>query len=252
MNLEVIEEYYDAAPRPLAAVEEIGPFTLFVRNDPTGWPYYARPRLGVVGRFTVDDISAVLARQATLGEPAALEWVHEVTPTLRDAAQAAGLVVESCPLLALPRGSELPTPNPPARHHVERLTADSPRLADVLGAIGAAFSEVDTWSDSGTGPWPGLLSAGLTRLVGAFESGGAVGGGSHSPRGTTTDLTGIGVLPKARGQSIGRVITALLAEDARALGVETIFLSAQDDAVARVYARVGFESVATACIASRP
>ena len=250
MKLEVIEEYYDAAPRPLAAVEEIGPFTLFVRNDPAGWPYYARPRLGDVGRFTVDDISEVLARQAALGEPAALEWVHEVTPTLRDAAQAAGLAVASCPLLVLPRGSELRAPRLSARLHVEQLTADSPRLADVLGAIGAAFSEIDTWSDSGTGPSRGLLSAGLTRLVGAFESGDAVGGGSHSPRGTTTELTGIGVLPKARGQSIGGAITALLAEDAKALGVETIFLSARDESVARVYARVGFERVATACIAS--
>jgi predicted GNAT family acetyltransferase len=38
-------------------------------------------------------------------------------------------------------------------------------------------------------------------------------------------------------------------DDARERGVRTIFLSAQDDAVARVYERVGFVRVGTACIA---
>jgi GNAT superfamily N-acetyltransferase len=37
--------------------------------------------------------------------------------------------------------------------------------------------------------------------------------------------------------------------DARERGVETVFLSAQDDAVAHVYERVGFVRVGTACIA---
>ena len=38
--------------------------------------------------------------------------------------------------------------------------------------------------------------------------------------------------------------------DARERGLETVFLSAQDDAVARIYERVGFERVGTACIAT--
>jgi predicted GNAT family acetyltransferase len=40
----------------------------------------------------------------------------------------------------------------------------------------------------------------------------------------------------------------VLAEDATAAGATTVFLSAGDDAVARVYERVGFRRVATACI----
>ncbi|WP_394816301.1 hypothetical protein [Streptomyces mooreae] len=37
--------------------------------------------------------------------------------------------------------------------------------------------------------------------------------------------------------------------DARSWGVEPLFLSAGDDDVARIYARLGFRSVATAMIA---
>jgi hypothetical protein len=42
--LRTLEDYYDAAPRPLATTEEVGPFALFLRAG-DDWPYYARPRL---------------------------------------------------------------------------------------------------------------------------------------------------------------------------------------------------------------
>ena len=45
--LQRLETYYDTAPRALATTEDLGPFTLFVRTDPTGWDFYARPRLGL-------------------------------------------------------------------------------------------------------------------------------------------------------------------------------------------------------------
>jgi hypothetical protein len=38
-------------------------------------------------------------------------------------------------------------------------------------------------------------------------------------------------------------------QDARERGVETIFLSAGSEEIARVYARLGFRRVGTACIA---
>ena len=39
-RLPEIERYLDAAPRSAAAVESLGPFTLFLKRD--AWPYYAR------------------------------------------------------------------------------------------------------------------------------------------------------------------------------------------------------------------
>jgi len=94
--------------------------------------------------------------------------------------------------------------------------------------------------------------AGLLAMAAAYDDRGAVvGGGSHGPRGATSELTGIAVLPRARRRGVGAAITAALVADARSRGVRTVFLSAQDDAVARVYERVGFVRVGTACIAER-
>ena len=60
------------------------------------------------------------------------------------------------------------------------------------------------------------------------------------------------MVPRARRLGVGAAITHALVEDARRRGVETVFLSAQDDAVARVYERVGFVRVGTACVAEPP
>ena len=56
-------------------------------------------------------------------------------------------------------------------------------------------------------------------------------------------------LPTARRRGLGALVTAALVDDARAGGARTVFLSAGSDDVARVYEKVGFARVATACIA---
>ncbi|HET7356930.1 MAG TPA: GNAT family N-acetyltransferase [Nocardioidaceae bacterium] len=249
--LTVLETYYDAAPRPLATAEEIGPFTLFLRRDPQGWPYYARPRLWGEQQFTAADVEEVRRAQRSAGAPETLEWVHETTPTLLDAAQAAGLDVHRCPLLVL--GEPLDVPRSGDGWLVELLDSESERLGSVEGAIHAGFSGTDEVEDTSPGIRPALMHEGLLATAGAFdEQGQPLGGGSHNPRGRVSELAGIAVLPRARKRGIGAAITAALVEDARARGVETVFLSAQDDAVARVYERVGFVRVGTACIAEPP
>ena len=243
--LVTIEIYYDAAPRPLATTEEIGPFTLFVKTDPTGWPYYARRRLGLDVPITTADVNAIRERQRELEIPQAIEWVHETTPSLLSAARADGMTVQECPLLVLRTGESADvTPRAVV------LAPDSPDLAQVVGAIGAGFQGTDEVDVRQIGRQPELIREGLLAMVAAYDGQGAVvGGGSHSPRGTTTELTGIAVLPRARRRGVGAAITHALVEDAKARGVGTIFLSADDDAVARVYERVGFVRVGTACIA---
>lgn len=93
------------------------------------------------------------------------------------------------------------------------------------------------------------MRADLLAMAAAYDERGVTGGGSHSPRGTTTELTGIAVLPRARRRGVGAALRGALVSDARQRGVHTVFLSAQDDAVARVYERVGFVRVGTAWIA---
>ncbi|HEY0774931.1 MAG TPA: hypothetical protein VGD51_12660, partial [Nocardioidaceae bacterium] len=194
--LSTLESYYDAAPRPLATAEEVGPFTLFVRSSPEGWPFYARPSVGYDGPCTAAQVTLVRERQRELGVPESLEWVHETSPTLLAAAREAGLLVAECPLLVLPGGADAVTPPLPVEYSVSLLSADSPGLPSVMGAVDAGFEGHDQVTPRDPGPVLGLLRSGLIAMAGAYDGQGAVGGGSHSPRGTTTELTGIAVIPR--------------------------------------------------------
>jgi len=83
----------------------------------------------------------------------------------------------------------------------------------------------------------------------ALVEGAPVGVGTHQPVGAVSEVAGVGTLPAFRRKGIAEAVTRLLVEDARRQGVQTIFLSAAGDDVARIYARIGFRRIATACIA---
>ncbi|MBA2531767.1 MAG: GNAT family N-acetyltransferase [Nocardioidaceae bacterium] len=245
-QLELIEQYYDEAPRANADAHEVGPFTLFVARE--GWPYYARPRVGEQD-FKVDDVTRVVREQRARRLPQSLEWVHEVTPALLAPATAAGLRVAHCPLLVLDA-----TLDAGDGLVVDILKAEDPRLGRVFAAIEAGFSETDRVRAEPVREWVGpRIRRRLLSVAGAFNaSGDAVGGGSHAVRDGVSELTGIAVLPQYRRRGIGAAITKVLADDAAAAGATTVFLSAGTDDVARVYERVGFRRVGTACIAAAP
>jgi GNAT superfamily N-acetyltransferase len=258
--LAELERYYDTAPRAMCDTEEVGPFTLFVRRG-NGFPYYARPRLGLTKEVTADDVTTVLSRQRELDVPRAVEWVHDTTPSLLEAARSAGMTVDECPLFVL--AGDPPDVRPDAGIHV--VTVDDPHLKLVCAAVSVSFAHAGTAvgeasiaerdDEAATHPtyaerMAAILKGGLSVLVGAFDPrAGPVGGGSHNPRGDVSEVVGVGVLPAYRRRGLAAAITALLARDALDQGVRTVFCSAQDDAVARVYESVGFRRVATACIA---
>jgi ribosomal protein S18 acetylase RimI-like enzyme len=248
-RLAGLERYYDAVPRPIAATEEVGPFTLFLAEEGTGWQYYARPRLGLDADVTPDDVRRVLARQAALRVPRALEWVDEVTPSLLSAVREAvtgSHELELCPLLVLPPDHPAP-PVDPVRTRV--LAADDPDLRQVVGAVDAAFAERDDFAPRDPGQRGALIDDGLLVMVGVYdESGAVVGGGSAAPRGDTAELMGIGVVPRARRRGLGAAATAALVAACRADGIDTVFLSAASDDAANVYRALGFVRVGCACI----
>lgn len=254
-----LEAYYDLAPRATSDVEEHGPLTLFVAR--TGWPFYARPTIGEPAVFTAAHVSAVLDRQRELEVPLALEWVVQTSPTLLAAALDAGMSVEQCPLLVLH--------GPPHARTVDStvrlVPADDPDLPLVRASIHVGFGtlgtavgaasvaerdeEVRVHPESGARV-AAQVAAGTSVLVGAFDpSVGAVGGGSHNPRGQVSEIAGVAVLPAYRRRGLAGAITALLAQVALDRGVTTVFCSAQDDDVARVYESVGFRRIGTACVA---
>ena len=93
------------------------------------------------------------------------------------------------------------------------------------------------------------IRRGLTVPAVAEDGDGVLACGSHQPVGDVTAIVGIATLPSARRRGLAALVTARLAQDARERSVDVAFLEAEDAAVARIYARLGFERVGTACIA---
>ena len=266
--LAQIEQYYDAVPRPGARAEDFGPLTLFVREG-KGWPFYARPAQAWAGPPAVSaaDVDRVRDRQRELGIPESFEWVAEVAPTLRAAIEESGLSVHEHPLMVLDPDAVLPdTYELSCGAVVRTIGPDDPALASALSVPHLAFAQPGTGVGSaGLADLTQLVSAragdgsaervaariraGLTVLCAAVYDGAALCAGQHQPVGAVSEITGVGTLPTARRRGLGRAVTAALAADARARGVRTVFLSAGDDDVARIYAGLGFQRVATALIA---
>jgi ribosomal protein S18 acetylase RimI-like enzyme len=258
--LERIEEHFDAAPRAAADVEEHGALTLFVSRIP--WRFYGRPRLGLEHDIGADDVVALRARQRELGVREALEWVHETTPSLAGAASAAGLEVLQVPLLALEARGWSPLPAP-AGVALRMLIADDPALTAAQAVVELAFAaEGMELGDAGPeardlaaaqlgdlGFLRERLRCGLTAMAVAEGPDGPLGAGSHQLAAGVAEVMSVGTLPAARRRGIGAAVTGRLVQDARTRGADVVFLSAAGDAVARLYERLGFHRVGTACFA---
>ncbi|GAA2750430.1 GNAT family N-acetyltransferase [Kitasatospora cinereorecta] len=263
--LDRIERFYDAVPRAAARAEDFGPLTLFVRKDP-GFAYYARPTVDGCAEVGAADVARVRSRQRELGVPESFEWVAETAPALRAAVEADGLPVNEHPLMVLDGDGPAPGGDPDGIE-VRIVPAGDPLLAAAIAVPRLAFGEPGTGvgsagpaeladataeaaRDGSVGRLTARIDAGLSAVAVAVDADGTVlCSGQHQWVGEVAELVGIGTLPAARRRGLARAVTACLAADARARGVRTVFLSASDDAVARVYGSVGFRRIATALIA---
>ncbi|MFF3275454.1 GNAT family N-acetyltransferase [Streptomyces chrestomyceticus] len=281
-----IEEYYDAVPRSAARAEDFGTLTLFVR-DGRGWPYYARPALGRTGdAVTTAEVERVRDRQRELGVPENFEWVAENSPHLRAAVEESGLVVHEHPLLALDlsRGRAAEEEGTGAASgaagaagtgaaggageavSVRVIEDGDPALPYAVAVPYVAFAQPDTQvgaagtrelaevarqlaEDGSVDVVAERIRDGYTAVAVAEEDGVALCAGQHQPVGAVSEIVGVGTLPSARRRGLGLAVTAALVADARERGVRTVFLSANNDDVARIYERLGFRRVATALIA---
>ncbi|MDX3535412.1 GNAT family N-acetyltransferase [Streptomyces sp. MB09-01] len=264
-TLSELERYYDTVPRVGGArAEDFGPLTLFVQEG-TGWPYYARPALGGSGDATAEDVRRVLSRQRELGIPEAFEWVAETSPSLRAAVEAAGLYVHAHPLMVLDPSAEVLPPHP----EVRLLGVDDPLLTAAVTVPALAFSAAGTAvgeagpaelaaamaqpsAEEGRSRVSGKLAAGTAAMAAAVRDGVVLCSGMYNPVGDVAEVVGVGTLPSARRQGLALGVTAALVVEARARGARTVFLSAGDEDVARIYGRIGFRRVATALIAEPP
>jgi GNAT superfamily N-acetyltransferase len=273
--LHRLDACYDAIPRIAGArVERLGPFVLFVREPPS-WPYYARPSPGVRSA-EVSDVEAVRARQRALGVPQAFEWVHEVAPHVLGAVAAAGLEVLQAPLMVLD-----PSRLPAIGGDVTLLDPDAPDFADAHAISGAvariAFAGLVAAPDPAPSapadlagpaerdaaiapPDPAAVALAASGIRAGHsaeavlrtpDEGMLARGGLQRALGAA-EIVGVATLPSARRRGYGAAVSAALARRALDEGDDLVFLSAASEDVARVYARIGFYRVGTACIAGPP
>jgi ribosomal protein S18 acetylase RimI-like enzyme len=260
--IERIDAFCDAVPRPRARAEEHGPLVIFVPVG-SGWPYYARPRRGSRPPVTPADIRAVRARQRELIIPESFEWIEQTAPEMAAAAAEAGLEVVAHPLMVLAGSTRVPSLPPGIA--VRIVAPEDPELDRIWAVPAVAFGHPGTSvgdagpaerdkiaADHDGGTMAMLrerLRSGQSVLAAAFGPDGPLAAGSYQAVDSVAEITGVGVLPSVRRRGLGAAVTALLALDARDRGVQTVFLSASDAAVARVYARIGFHEIGTAMIA---
>ncbi|MET7708276.1 GNAT family N-acetyltransferase [Micromonospora sp. NPDC005413] len=263
-----LEHFYDAVPRDVVGVEEHGGLVLFVREG-AGWPFYARPRIDATEPPSLADVTSVRERQRKLGLPEAFEWVHETTPELLAVARSAGLNVLEAPLMVLDP-TALPDPATLSDVAVRVLAADSPGFAADVAARRAVAAV--SFAAAGTAPGgagPAERDAAVTELelaaldeerarivdgrrisaLAGTPTEGALASGMAMRVGDVAEIAGVATLPAARRRGLGAALTATLARELVAAGTDLIFLSAGSEEIARVYLRVGFRRIGTACIA---
>jgi ribosomal protein S18 acetylase RimI-like enzyme len=256
--LRRIDAYLDGVPRTASDPEPLGPFTLFVGRE-GGWQYYARPTPGT-STISAADVAMVRERQRELRMPEAIEWIEDLVPGLAGAAQEAGLSVRSHPLMHLAERDFRPAPDVPG-FEVRLITPDEDlSWFQAVATIGfgepgteAGSTGVEALTEVRRAVPPGIvafvrdrLTRGLTVTAVAFRQGVPVAVGSHQPFDGAAEVVGVATLPAFRRRGLGGAVTSLLMEDALDRGVSTIFLSAGDHGIARVYGRLGFRHVGSA------
>ena len=214
------------------------------------------------------DIQTVRERQRALRVPEEFEWVDDVTPGLALTAESAGLAVDRVPLLVRDPAAPIDT-SLPGGHTARFLDPRSPDLGRDLALAHAVATTGFAASGTAVGPAGAAERDAALRAVSAtdvehskagFDDGaiarvlvetdeGAVCVGSYQRAGDVAEIVGVATLPSARRRGLGRTVTALLSRHAQDAGVAITFLSAADVTVARIYERVGFHRVGTACLA---
>jgi ribosomal protein S18 acetylase RimI-like enzyme len=242
-NLIRIQAYLRvAAPRGRDSAR-IGPF-LATFNRETDNPYlnYAIPDDDAAP--TLDEIAALVAAYREQERRPRLEYVPSVAPRVEAALLEASFAVESrTPLMVYVPGSAPPPAVPEGIDLVAARTDD--QLVAVAAAQWEAYEESGPVADHAIAGLRGTLAAGgLVVLARDAETGEPAGAGlCTGPHEGSTELSAVGVRPAFRRRGIAAAMTGWLAGRAAGQGLDNVFLMAESDVEARIYARAGFRTV---------
>ena len=212
--------------------------------------------------MTEQSVRQLLSRQREAGVPLTIEWVAENTPTLERVAAGAGLEIDRCPLLVLhglPRGgpgsARMLGPDDVAE--LAQVLAAHQSLRSGIGGTAVGSEGLAYWGNApGAEPVEDSLRTDRSRARYASPP--------RTPPPPTVRWAVVGTTrwgtpqrspasaccPPTAVAGLGAALSFVLARDALDWGATTVFCSAENDEVARIYARVGFQRVATACMAT--
>lgn len=251
--------YLDRVAAEASDPVDVGPLRAFVSRAP--WPLYVRPRaeLDLVApvAVTLDDVEAAADVLRAAGQAVSFEWIEARAPALGPLLSGSGYTVTSYPLLVLELSELRPDPAP-AAPPARMLDADSPDLVAALAVQDVGFDVAGT----AVGPQGHAerdayvveegheshvrrrIRAGRS-LVAVVDSPGEgiVAVGWHQPTGAETEIVGVATLPSHRRRGAAAEVLRVLLLDAQQRGVSLALLSADDDDVARIYERSGFERI---------
>ncbi|HEY3873520.1 MAG TPA: GNAT family N-acetyltransferase [Actinocrinis sp.] len=237
-----------------ASAVRIGPF--IVRYD-AGWSSryanYAVPDRAA--RPTAADVGALIEHFRGLDRIPRLEFQPADAPAVEPALLAAGFVEEDrAPVMVCrpgdPAGPAGGTPVPaPYIEGIElRATTDDADLRQAAMVQHVAYGEEGEFGE-GEIDWLRVTARRggvvvVATAVGA-QGAGAVGAGVCSPlRGGISEMTGVAVAQPWRHRGIGAALAACLTSEAFARGAGTVWLEPANGEVERMYARIGFRTVA--------
>ena len=213
------------------------------------------------------DVDFLRDRQRELKLPEKIEWVLQNTPTLAGAARDSGLSVHDYPLLVLKSrtGARIDAPDGVEICLVDANDEEFAKAHSVatvgFGAAGTQIGPEGTKErdQRAIEMKPAVLEFMRERArrrwsisYAAFDESGPIAVGTHQPVDGATEIVGIATLPSARRRGIAAALTAKLIEDALGRGVETVFLGADSDDVARIYQRAGFTLIGATGAAELP
>ena len=257
MLIEELDYYFDAVMRNDSDPVEVGAFTLFVSDAPFG--YYARPCFSYSEQMDAADLVALTKACKEREIDLALEWVHETDPGLGALAQAHGLNVHFFPLLVA-QAKDLKIPQAEGVT-IRILSSDEPAIAQAVavanvsfgvggtevGSVG--FAERDIAASELSEKWMEYfrdhIRRELTSMAVVESANGVLATASCKPVGKFAEIVGVATLPSERRRGLGAAVTAFLASQLFAQGIETVLLSAEDENVARIYRQIGFRPVGT-------
>jgi ribosomal protein S18 acetylase RimI-like enzyme len=221
----------------------VGPFlATFDRETDNRYLNYAIPDDGAAP--TPADVGALVAAFRGAGRRPRLEYVPSIAPSVEPALLRARFEMEArTPLMVFEGPPGVP---PPVPEGIELLPA---RAEDELRAAAAvqweAYEEIGPLADHAVARLRRTVAAdGIVALARDARTREPAGAGlCTGPHEGSSELAAVGVRPAFRRRGIAAAMASWVAVRAVQAGIDNLFLMAESDAEARIYARAGFRTV---------